>query len=218
MSFDGAFQDLRYDRAGQNSIVPSQAIVIPGLPLPMQSSAKPLFIRTLDLCQRVFQSEPWYLDNMLFAMATMVGMACFLFTGIGQSSGTLSGLDFAIYLIPLSFGFLLCLILIPLCRILDGLEPKQLTERHPLSFVRLAIDPGKPYRILRTVYFASCPITAIMSIAIFFLIRMTPKTVIYTLFGWCSLTLAFIFAASLMVPISICRQLYSRKAVEVSCA
>lgn len=188
------------NRAKQDTIIPSQTAVTHSLPLIMQTSAKPLLARISDLCQKQFQSEPWYLDNMRFAIAVMTGVACFILVVFAEGqSGSFP--DVAVVLIVF-VATVVCLPLIPLCGILDGLGPKQLAQRHPLSVVRLAVDPGKTYRVLRYIYFLCCPISAISS------------GIVFRFYGYIALALmaiwgSFFLIASPMVPISIYRQLYS---------
>lgn len=199
---------LPQDRANQNTVVPSQAMVAHGLSFPMQASAEPLLNRISSLCQRRFHSEPWYLDNMRLAMAAMTGVACFLFvTGQGDSFITFT------WVLAIFLASLVCLALIPLCGILDSLGSKQLAKRCPLSVVRLAVDPGKAYRVLRYIYFVLCPISTI-GYGVVLLVHGGYMSIV-PLFIWAGFVYLLIIIASLMVPVSICRQLYSQKTVEV---
>lgn len=69
---------LPQGQANQNTVVPSQIMVAHGLSLPMQISAEPLLSRASSLCQRQFQSEPRYVDNMQLAHGcnNWSGMLC----------------------------------------------------------------------------------------------------------------------------------------------
>lgn len=107
-----------------------------------------------------------------------------------QYSGSISGN----YVFSLPF----LLDLDPLCGILDSLEPEESTQRHPLSVVRVAIDPGKAYQLSRCIYFTCCPISAIIFIAV-----LPSGLLAYALFSWCAFPYMLISVASIMALASV---------------
>lgn len=199
---------LLQDQANRDTVVPPQAMVAHGLSFPMQASAEPLLNRISSLCQRQFHSEPWYLDNMRLAIAVMTGVAGFLFV-----RGRDDTFIMFVLVLAVSVAFLSCLALIPLCEVLDSLESKQLAKRCPLSVVRIAVDPGKAYRVLRYIYSVFCPISS-LGYGVILSVYGTYVSMVPMLI-WAGFVCLLIVVASLMVPVFICRQLYSQKTLEV---
>lgn len=101
------------NRAKQDTIIPSQTAVAHSLSLFIQIPTLPLLDQFSSLCQRQFQSEPWHLDNMRFAMAAMTGVAC-LFLNVFATGQSKSFDGFVVVLAAFVAG-LVCLVLIPLC-------------------------------------------------------------------------------------------------------
>lgn len=194
----------------------------------VQSVSPPLCTRISTLCKREFRYQPWYMGNMFSLMSVMLTMAAFILP-MAQSSRVAQGqIIFPLACTPIC---LLCVMMIPLGGIQDNLEPKQPAHRHPLSVVRLLIDPGKYYHISRCIFFAYCPISILpfsatapsstVSIASYRSLPITaalpPSTVeiakylLIPSFISCAICCFVFFSALFMGLWSIFKQLYNEK-------
>lgn len=194
----------------------------------VQSVSPQLCTRLSTLCKREFRYQPWYTGNMYSLVAVMLTMAAFILP-MAQSSRVAQGeIIFPLAGTPICF---LCMMIIPLGGIQDNLEPKHPTHRHPLSVVRLLIDPGKYYHISRCIFFVYCPISILpfsatapsstVSIANYRSLPITatlpPSTVeivkylLIPLYISCAICFVIFLVALFMGLWTIFRQLYNEK-------
>lgn len=130
-----------------------------------KSETDSLCVRISDPCKRRFEHEQWYFDTMLFTIAMTIAVANHYFTAGPRPSPS----ERLAYCIDFSSSIvLICLISIPLCGILNGINP---VPEHPHSqqrfslsvfVVKPAIGREKAYRIARTFYFVCWPASAII--------------------------------------------------------
>lgn len=172
----------------------------------LQTAQAPPLICFSTLFRMRFQNEPWYLNNIYLAVALIIAVACLLplfVVPVPDWAIISSSLLAATPLVSL-----LALTPIPLCGIMDNIEPRLSTRRHPLSIIRLAIDPGKAYCILRSIYYSWCPISVIISGAIM-VTKGFDILAIVPVFSWCAISLVFLLSALFMTLFYIYRQLFS---------
>lgn len=169
--------------------------------------------RISSLCREEFRHQPWYQDNLLFVMASTIAGATYILpfaqSYLFDTVAVFSLLAFLLLFIPL--------VMIPLWGIQNMIDPVQLTQRHPLSFVRLVIDPARPYFVSRCVFFLCFSVSPIPFSVYFY---QDPLLVYYDVpYRLIPFALAFLIcflgicAALIMGYFSICRQVFTRRSV-----
>lgn len=127
---------------------------------PVRRTGSPLCAGIQRICHDDFRAEPWYLENLFLIVWYAIAEACVVLQWAG--SGWVWSLD--VFLPPI---FALCyLTIIPLCGIMDLIQRSGCSQRRPPFLIRLAVDPGKNYRLSRRIYILSAPVVAIIYVSV----------------------------------------------------
>lgn len=105
-------------------------------------------------CQYDFRDELWYRENLFLVITVFTGAAIGILPA-AQWWGTSYSWNELLQRLEASIASVFLLCLICLCGILDVLDPKEVSRRHPLSIIRVIIHPGWCYRAARWIYIIS---------------------------------------------------------------
>ncbi|KAL5337453.1 hypothetical protein BJX70DRAFT_399589 [Aspergillus crustosus] len=143
------------------------------LSLAPSTSTSTIYNRLTGICTTDFRAEHWYQELLYYALSFLTGTSP-LILAQAASNSLVSGAEYMIiYVCTLFFGGILCLMTLPLCGIIDSIEPRT-RPRHSLSIIRIMTDSGKGYRRLRRVFYVCFPVLVAVILIIFFVRRSFP--------------------------------------------
>ncbi|KAL2800484.1 hypothetical protein BJX66DRAFT_149629 [Aspergillus keveii] len=120
--------------------------------------------RMITLCKHDFRLEPWYQRNLLLLLSCAISASPILLRGALLTDLESLGTNIFITVCVLLGGSYLAVMVIPLCGLIDCLSPPHysLSQRHPLSIIRIAIDNnGKAYKYFRRGCSCALPFVSI---------------------------------------------------------
>jgi hypothetical protein len=123
-----------------------------------------VYNRMITLCKHDFRVEPWYQGNLLFLLSCAISASPILLRGALLTDLESLGTNMFITVCVLLGGSCLAVMVIPLCGLIDSLSPPHsgLSQRHPLSIIRIAIDNnGKAYKYFRRGCSCALPFVSI---------------------------------------------------------
>ncbi|KAK6814567.1 hypothetical protein RU639_009398 [Aspergillus parasiticus] len=144
----------------------------------IQSPTDSISSQLIQLCKTDIRTTTWYLSILCFIPIIMIGAVSATIALIfpppaaielpeGDMDMSTDGILLDSLVAPAISVFiaLASLLPIPWCWVIDSLDPAPLSQRHRMSVIRLAIDPGKTYVRARLIFFVcflimsiTCPI------------------------------------------------------------
>jgi len=162
--------------------------------------------RIENICKRDFRNEGWYVDHLLFIMALAAAVASVILPMAKRpKSQAVFMLGILTVVLPAS---VICLVTTPLCGVIGSLQRRGISQRHPLSVIRLATDSGKTYRIQRRIYFLLCPIVTTLFSGLYFASTNVRAHIIAPALWYMVCFLVF-FCGLLMGLSTICYQIFT---------
>ncbi|KAE8316470.1 hypothetical protein BDV41DRAFT_573754 [Aspergillus transmontanensis] len=144
----------------------------------IQSPTDSISSQLIQLCKTDIRTTTWHLSILCFIPIIMIGVISATIALIfpppaaielpeGDMDMSTDGILLDSLVAPAISVFiaLASLLPIPWCWVIDSLDPAPLSQRHRMSVIRLAIDPGKTYVRARLIFFVcflimsiTCPI------------------------------------------------------------
>lgn len=108
------------------------------------------------LCNQDYRGEPWYLDNLFLIMSYFTSAACII---LQMPLAGIQQIFMWIFEVPAVFAAGIFIPgIIPLCGVVSDILRK---ERRTPFLIKLAVDPGKRYRVSRWIFCLWAPVFAI---------------------------------------------------------